>query len=96
MSACVRDTICRAIDAHKDELKTLSTYIWNNPELSQKEFQAHDYLTEYLEKQGFAVERKYLSCPEMETAFRATFGSGRPNVCVICEYDALPDVGRKL
>ena len=36
------------------------------------------------------MERSYTG---IQTAFRATFGSGRPNVCVISEYDALPEIG---
>ena len=47
-------------------------------------------LTDFLEKKGFTVERSYTG---IQTAFRATFGSGRPNVCVISEYDALPEIG---
>jgi len=51
---------------------------------------AHELLTSFFEKKGFAVERSFTG---VETAFRATFGSGRPNVCMICEYDALPEIG---
>ena len=86
----VKEAIRKAINDHKDELIVLGGDIWKNPELSFKEFNAHKLLTEYLEKKGFAVEKKYTG---IETAFKATFGSGRPNVCVICEYDALPEIG---
>ena len=80
-----------AIDACRGELQQLSAEIWRNPELSFEEHKAHDLLTSYLEKKGFAVERGHTG---LDTAFRATFGSGRkPNVCVICEYDALPEIG---
>ena len=79
-----------AVDASKEELACLSSEIWRNPELGLKEYKAHELLTGFLEKKGFAVERSFTG---IETAFRATFGSGRPNVCVICEYDALPEIG---
>ena len=79
-----------AIDGCRDELQQLSDEIWRQPELGFKEHKAHDLLTSFLERKGFAVERGYTG---IETAFRATFGSGRPNVCVICEYDALPEIG---
>ena len=78
------------IDENTEELKTISEKIWSSPELCYKEHKAHDLLTDFLEKKGFSVERSYTG---IETAFRATFGSGRPNVCVICEYDALPEIG---
>ena len=79
-----------AIDSCSRELTQLSDSIWRQPELCYKEYKAHDLLTGFLEKKGFSVERSYTG---IETAFRATFGSGKPNVCVICEYDALPEIG---
>ena len=78
------------IDSCGEELRDLSREIWNNPEVDFKEYKAHEVLTNFLERKGFSVERSYTG---LETAFRATFGSGRPNVCVICEYDALPEIG---
>ena len=55
-----------------------------------EEYKARDLLTNFLEKKGFTVERSFSG---IETAFKATFGLGRPNVCVMCEYDALPEIG---
>ena len=79
-----------AIESNKDDLQALSEEIWRNPELGFEENKAHQVLTDFLEKKGFSVERGYCG---ISTAFRATFGSGGPNVCVICEYDALPEIG---
>ena len=79
------------IDLCSDELyQEISDEIWKNPEIGFEEYKAHEILTQFLEKKGFSVERSYTG---IGTAFRATFGSGRPNVCVICEYDALPEIG---
>ena len=58
-------------------------------EKGYQENEAHDLLANYLEDQGFSVDRKYL----LDTAFRATVGIGSPHVTVICEYDALPGIG---
>ena len=30
---------------------------------------------------------------EASSQFRASFGTGRPKVCIVCEYDALPRIG---
>ena len=79
------------IEKWSDEFKKISEEIWSNPELDFKEHKAHALLTNFLECKGFNVERSYLG---IQTAFRATFGnSAGPNVCVICEYDALPEIG---
>jgi metal-dependent amidase/aminoacylase/carboxypeptidase family protein len=60
--------------------------IHGNPELSHKEFLAHDLLTTYLEKKGFKVTRK--ACG-LETAFIAEFETtANPNYTVgfLSEY----------
>ena len=79
-----------AIDNHKAALFEVSDEIWRNPELGFQETRAHAALTAFLERHGFVVERSFSG---LKTAFRATFGEGRPNMCVICEYDALPEIG---
>ena len=90
MASNLKAVASASIDTHRDGLKDLSASIWSNPELGLEEHGAHKLLTDYLEEKGFTVERGYTG---LETAFRATFGSGRPNVCVISEYDALPEIG---
>ena len=79
-----------AIDSISADLSQLGGDIWKNPELGFKEFKSHQLLTEFLEIKSFQVERSYAG---LETAFRASYGSGRPNLCVICEFDALPEIG---
>ncbi|XP_077491476.1 xaa-Arg dipeptidase-like isoform X2 [Amblyomma americanum] len=77
------------IDSKADALTTLGQYLWRNPELAFAEFKAHDYITRYLEGEGFQVVRNYV----LHTAFRAEFGCGDVTVAVLCEYDALPGLG---
>jgi len=64
----LKEIICKAVDAKKDELNQISQEIWNNPELNFKEFKAHTLLTSYLEKEGFQVSKK----TPLETSFIAT------------------------
>ncbi|XP_070579510.1 xaa-Arg dipeptidase-like [Ptychodera flava] len=81
-----------AIDAASGELNELSQNIWSHPELNYEEHNAHRILTDFLERYGFQVERHY----KVDTAFRATFDTGNKNgvnVCLISEYDALPEIG---
>lgn len=79
-----------AIRSSSADLSELGSQIWQHPELKYEEHRAHSLLTDHLEGHGFTVERGYCN---ISTAFRATYGSGAPNLCVICEYDALPHVG---
>ena len=81
-----------AIESNATALEELSSDIWSHPELGFQEKHAHSRLTKFLEDGGFLVERAFT----LSTAFRATWGTrqrGRGNVAVICEYDALPDIG---
>ncbi|KAM0453470.1 hypothetical protein ACHAO4_005063 [Trichoderma viride] len=82
------------VNSHLDEvsaqLREVNRAIHDNPELGYKEFQAHDTITSFLEKQGFDVKRKTWG---LDTSFEATIGSGGRQVVVCCEYDALPDIG---
>ncbi|XP_066927454.1 xaa-Arg dipeptidase-like [Clytia hemisphaerica] len=91
MKEQLKQIICEAIDSKKDELNNISQEIWKNPELSFEEFKAHNFLTEFLEKEGFSVSRK----TPLETSFIAKYGDCTRGikVGVICEYDALPGVG---
>ena len=86
----LKEIASAAIADVKNELVQVSDTIWQNPELNFEEHKAHELLTNFLGAKGFRVERSYTG---IATAFRATYGSGRPNVCVICEYDALPEIG---
>ncbi|MCR4398913.1 MAG: M20 family metallopeptidase, partial [Firmicutes bacterium] len=68
----------------------IADLIHDNPEISLKEYRAQQWLTEFLERKGFRVEK---GIGGLETSFRASYGSGSPTIAVLCEYDALPDVG---
>ncbi|HJM89068.1 MAG TPA: M20 family metallopeptidase [Dehalococcoidia bacterium] len=85
-----RETIRRAIDAASDELRVLNLDIHGHPEVRFEEEHAHAALTTFLDEHGFEVVRSAFGLP---TAFRAVAGSGEPTVAIICEYDALPDIG---
>ncbi|EDV29530.1 uncharacterized protein TRIADDRAFT_19407 [Trichoplax adhaerens] len=80
----------QAIDERDGQLFDINQQLHKNPELLFEEHKAHDLLTNYLEKEGFQVDRGHV----IPTAFRATFARGKgPKMCIICEYDALPEIG---
>jgi amidohydrolase len=78
------------IEAHAAELEAVSLGIHGRPELNFHEYHAHDLLAGFLENKGFMVAR---GAYEMPTAFCAVAGSGSPTIAVLCEYDALPEIG---
>ena len=76
----------RAVD--ETELLALSDDICTHPEVGYKETRSVEKLAEVLKQHGFGVE---VGAGGFDTAFIARYsgGSGRPNLGVIVEYDAL-------
>jgi amidohydrolase len=90
MSA-VKDLIAQAVDRLGDELEALSRRIHDNPELAYQEVKAAGWLSDFLGQQGFKMERGVAG---VETAFRGTIETGQgPTIAILCEYDALPQIG---
>ncbi|XP_011662898.2 peptidase M20 domain-containing protein 2 [Strongylocentrotus purpuratus] len=84
-----KDAAGAKIDESAAALHELSNDIWTHPELNFEERHAHASLTDFLEREGFEVTKNF----HLETAFKATYGTdGGVHVCVICEYDALPEI----
>ena len=78
------------ISSDKRQLAQLSRKLHDNPEVAFQEHRAVEWLTGYLEAKGFSVETGICDLP---TAFRAGYGSGKPVVAFLAEYDALPGIG---
>ncbi|MDO4473646.1 MAG: amidohydrolase [Eubacteriales bacterium] len=78
------------IDNHEQELIDLAADIFAHPETAYNEVYSSAVLAKYLEKEGFEVT---WNTAGIETAFTATWGSGRPMLGFLAEYDALPAVG---
>lgn len=86
----LKDKISKTIDLMKDHLIELAKKIFEFSELSYQEFKSSQLLADFLEQNGFFVERKVAN---LETAFIATTGHGKPKIALLAEYDALPSIG---
>lgn len=85
-------TALQLIDGLKKTYSEISQYLWDNPELSLDEIKSSAKLINYLERYGFRVEK---GVGGMETAFVATWGSGKPVIGFLAEYDALPNLSQE-
>lgn len=89
-----QDTLARdvlaAIDRAREDLVALSLTIHRDPELGYQERRASARLAAVLREAGFEVMLPYAG---VETAFRADLGTGSPTIAILCEYDALPQIG---
>lgn len=81
-----------SVENHQAELIKLSDEIWALAETAFEENQSSKLLADYAEKQGFKVERGVAGMP---TAFIATYGSGKPVISMLGEFDALPGISQK-
>ncbi len=86
----IKEQISHYYTEFRDQIEEISNKIHSNPELSEEETFACDIQCRLLEEWQFKVERNYKG---LDTAFNATFGEGHPNVCIMSEYDALPEIG---
>jgi aminobenzoyl-glutamate utilization protein B len=87
-----KTAILASTDKHKAEMIKISDQIWANAEMAFEEYNSSEILANYAEKNGFKVERGVAGMP---TAFVATYGSGKPVISVLGEFDALPGISQK-
>jgi aminobenzoyl-glutamate utilization protein B len=83
-------TALAAVESLRGEILEISMELWEMSELALLETASAEYLAGFLEEEGFTVER---GVAEMPTAFVASFGSGKPIIGVLAEFDALPNIG---
>lgn len=84
--------IFNVIDQYASRFKDISSYIGAHPELGNEEYLASARLKEELSYHGFKVQAPILG---LETAFIGTYASSKPGptIALLCEYDALPEIG---
>jgi len=70
----------------------ISDAIWEYAELGLQEFESSKLLADTLEAAGFTVERGLAGMP---TCFVASYGSGKPVIGLLGEFDALPMISQK-
>ena len=87
-----KKAVVQSIEKHEAELIKISDAIWAAAETAFEEDQSSKLLADYAEANGFKVERGVAGMP---TAFVATYGSGKPVISVLGEFDALPGISQK-
>lgn len=89
----VWETVKEAIENQKAAAFKINDTLAKNPEVSGKEFQSAALICDVLEAAGLAVERELAGIP---TAFRAAVSrvaQPQGKLALLCEYDALPEIG---
>jgi len=87
-----KDAAVKAAAAHADANWPAALKIWEWAEPGYQEKKSSAALAEVAEKAGFAVKRNVAGIP---TAFVAEFGSGKPVIGILGEFDALPQLSQE-
>lgn len=86
-----KQAVINSVEQHKENLIQISDSIWALAEIAFKENISYQVLADYAEKNGMQVERGVANIP---TAFTATYGSGKPVISILGEFDALPGLSQ--
>jgi aminobenzoyl-glutamate utilization protein B len=87
-----KDIALEWIEENKGKIIFLSDKIWEYAELGLEEYNSSKLLADTLEEYGFKVKRGIAGMP---TAFVAEWGSGKPVIGILGEYDALAGLSQK-
>ncbi|MFN8354325.1 MAG: amidohydrolase [Spirosomataceae bacterium] len=81
------------IDKRFNEYASLSKKIWDFAEVGYQEEKSTALLQEQIKQEGFSVQAGVADIP---TAFVATYGSGKPVIGILAEFDALPGLSQEV
>lgn len=87
-----KEVLFETLQRHDQSLWDTALKIWEWAEPGYQETKSSAQLSEMLESAGFEVRRGVSGIP---TAFVAQYGSGKPVIGILGEYDALPGLSQK-
>jgi aminobenzoyl-glutamate utilization protein B len=87
-----QDAVLSHLVAHADRLGAISRQIWESPEIGFREEKSSALLRDELRAAGFKIQSGVAGMP---TAFTAEWGSGKPVIAILGEFDALPGLSQK-
>jgi aminobenzoyl-glutamate utilization protein B len=87
----VKSELASAIDAKRPSYTAISDQIWSFAEVGYQEHKSSALLQRELTNAGFTVQAGVAGIP---TAFLATYGSGKPMIGMLAEFDALPGLSQ--
>ncbi|HEY9226177.1 MAG TPA: amidohydrolase [Gemmatimonadaceae bacterium] len=90
--ASVTDGVIRGLDAKKDTYTGIAQQIWSFAELGFQETKSSALLQNELKNAGFTVKTGVADEP---TGFIASYGSGKPIIAIVGEFDALPGLSQR-
>src|SRR5688500_6707250 len=84
--ALIKDQAISNLQQQADTYKKIALSIWDFAEVGYKEVKSSTLLQQTLKDNGFTLET---GVAEIPTAFVASYGSGKPVIGILAEFDAL-------
>ena len=81
----------QTINKHQSQFENIAMQIWDLAEVGYQEYKSSKLLQDALEDHGFKIQNNVANIP---TAFIAEYGSGKPVIAILGEFDALPGVAQ--
>jgi aminobenzoyl-glutamate utilization protein B len=88
-----QNSAVEAIVRDESQLKAINKAIWEFAEVGLEERRSSALLVEKLKASGFEVRTGIANLP---TSFVASYGTGRPIIGILAEYDALPNLSQQV
>ncbi len=89
--AILKEEAIKNMDVKYDAYKKIALQIWGYAEVGYKEQKSSALLQQTLKDNGFTVQA---GVADMPTAFVASYGTGKPVIAILAEYDALPGLSQ--
>jgi aminobenzoyl-glutamate utilization protein B len=84
-----KSTLTAAVDRYKQQAERTALQIWDFAEVGYQETKSSALLQQQLRDAGFTVQANVAGMP---TGFVASYGSGKPVIGILAEFDALPGI----
>ena len=90
--SALKEEAIKEIDSKYDAYKKIALQIWNYAEVGYKEQKSSALHQQTLQDNGFTIQA---GVADMPTAFVASYGSGKPVIAILAEFDALPGLSQQ-
>jgi len=87
----LKDNAALSIQSDYTLYRDMALQIWDYAEVGYKEVRSSSLLQQSLKDNGFTVDAGIAGMP---TAFVATYGTGKPVIAILAEFDALPGISQ--
>lgn len=88
----IHEFVSEIIEQNKDTLVDVSNQVWRFAETGFQEKKSAQLLVQTLKNEGFTVEE---GVAEIDTAFIGSYGSGKPVIVFLGEFDALSGLSQE-